>query len=227
MRGWAIAFVLVLCGKLCGQSTASVGRPFDFKDVHLGMQLSEFKVVMAGDTVWVNTGKPNIFGHASKKYNKQVPTPLCTDTMREFPGDIPDLKDGEVLCNPSPGYANQDRLTVMGLQLESAIYRFYKSRLYEIDITASPSLFEVLQYGFRTKYGAPRSATTSSYQNGFGASWTGQNLYWERGRESIIFTEGPGNGPGQSAATEPHPSSAMFLDADLQPPPEKPAPLDF
>ena len=191
------------------------------------MSLYDFKSQNATDKIWVNTGKPNAFGRPSKKYSFEVPTPLCTDQLRGFPGDVVTLAEGEVFCNVSPGVANPDGLVVAGQRITRVLYYFYQNRLYKIELYLLASQFSPIKSAFNQKYGDATLHEAKTYKNGFGANWTGQVLGWKAGAEIIGLEEGPANGPGQDASDPNHPSIAIFLDQSHQPPTGNKPVVDF
>ncbi len=214
-----------------GSATATVpakssSQGYSFKGNYLGMSLSEFKKANATDEVYVNAGSPNFFGRAEKKYTQAVPTPLCTDEMRGFPGDPTDLADGEVACNVSPVKLTRMPWLSPGIQVFSVLYRLNHERLYRIDITFPAAAFVAIRWAFQAKYGRPVKTSDDSFQNGYGATWKGANVYWNSDAEDILLTEGSENGPAQDSLSTLHPSMALFMDHGNRPATEKQA-LDF
>jgi len=190
MKTLACLFVaLVSAGSLFAQTDAR----FSFKGNVLGMPLDKFKEANAQGTAMVIVGK--------KKQKIPMKTPICTDSVRGFPGDPRDLVGDEVVCNASPGEVNPELREMQGIQLESVIYRFYKGLLYRIDISIPQNDFEGVRSAFTQKYGS------SSASNG--------SLHWLRDHETLVLTEGPTSGP-------PVPT-AVFLDSALSPK----KPIDF
>ena len=180
---------LVTAGSLFAQTDAR----FSFKGNVLGMPLDKFKEVNARGIIRISAGK--------KKQKVDVKTPICTDSLRDFPGDFRDLVDGEVVCNASPGESNPELREMQGIQLESVIYRFYKGFLYRIDIDMKQSEFEGVRSALAQKYGNPSA---------FNGSWR-----WLRDHETLVLSEGPASGP-----TVP---TAVFLDSAFSPK----KPIDF
>lgn len=175
--------VLITAQSLSAQSDAR----FSFKGNVLGMPLDKFKEVNARGTVRVTTGK--------KKQKLEVKTPVCTDSLRDFPGDSHDLVDGEVACNASPGESNPELREMQGIRLKSVIYSFYKGFLYRIDINLEQNDFEGVRSALAQKYGDPTA---------FNGSWR-----WLRDHETVVLSEGPTSGP-------PVPT-AVFLDSAFSP----------
>jgi hypothetical protein len=180
---------LITAGSLFAQTDA----PFSFKGNVLGMPLDKFKEANPQGPVRVTVGK--------KKQKITMKTPVCTDSMRDFPGDPRNLVDDEVVCNASPGESNPELREMQGIQLESVIYRFYKGFLYRIDINIQQNDFEGVRTAFTQKYGSPSASNRS--------------LHWLRDHETLVLTEGPTSGP-----TVP---TAVFLDSALSPK----KPVDF
>jgi hypothetical protein len=181
--------VLITAHSLSAQTDAR----FSFKGNVLGTSLDKFKEANPQETVRLAVGK--------KKQKVTLKTPICTDSLRDFPGDFPDLVDGEVVCNASPGESNPELREMQGIKLESVIYRFYKGFLYRIDINLEQNDFEGVRSAFTQKYGSPSA---------FNGSWR-----WLRDHETLVLSEGPTSGP-------PVPT-AVFLDSALSPK----KPIDF
>ena len=200
--------------------------PFAFKGNELGMSLHNFKDQNATDKIWINTGKPNAFGRSSKKLSYEVKTPLCTDEIRGFPGDVGTLAEGETLCNVSPGKANPDGLIVAGQPVMHVLYYFYNNRLYKIELYFTASHFASIAQAFVQKYGDPAIQRSRTFSNAYGARWTGQLLAWAADQQVIGLDEGQANGPGQDSSDTSHPSIGLFLDQSNLPPTAKSG-LDF
>jgi hypothetical protein len=73
------------------------------------------------------------------------------------------------------------------------------------------------------KYGAPHKLKSDLYQNGFGATWRGENFAWGRGAQLIILNEGDAGGPAQISGD----SSGVIVSPPLGPPETPKAPLYF
>ena len=219
----ALLFITMLVGASVAAQTIS-STHFTFKGNYLGMALQEFKTKNLGESVFINTGKPKWTGRADKKSTLEVPTPLCTDQYQGFPGDPGNEAPNEVLCNPSPGERNQSALQFAGVQAVSMFYRFLSGRLYVIEIHLTSHDYTDVKAAFILKYGSPTNTTSESYQNGYGATWTGQLCHWISGNQAIALTEGSGNGPGQNSHSWASNASAIFLDtSDIPSSPTKPA----
>jgi hypothetical protein len=194
--------------------------PYEFKNTHLGMSLEEFKRVTSGDLV--KRASEHTFLWVPR--TKMVPTPFCTDSMRGFEGDpLFDLKKGEVVCNPSPQDANENLLKVAGFRLRQITYSFYNGKLYKISLKISPGLFGAVLDAFSKKYGTPQKLESDSYQNGFGATWRGENFVWKKGEQLIILNEGAGGGPAQIGDD----SNGVIVSPAFGPPAAPQQPLDF
>ena len=185
-----------------GQSAAKPAglnaEPFMFKGNSLGMTLDAFKASNNQGKVWVASGAPNWRGKPRKGMEREVPTPLCTDEMRGFPGDnetlamVPD----EVFCNPAPAEINPEARMVAGNPVAQ---------------------YPIIKSAFQTKYGPAPSRSEVGFQNGFGARWTGEVLLWNRSTQTLMLYEGGKNGPGQDEFDPVGSSSATFTDGALAP----------
>jgi hypothetical protein len=150
---------------------------------------------------------------------REVPTPLCTDEMRGFPGDnetlamVPD----EVFCNPAPAEINPEARMVAGNPVAAIGYYFFKGRLYRIEMHFAAAQYPIIKSAFQTKYGPAPSRSEVGFQNGFGARWTGEVLLWTRSTQTLMLYEGGKNGPGQDEFDPVGSSSATFTDGALAP----------
>jgi len=136
--------------------------------------------------------------------------------LRGFPGDDGTVQPGEVLCNPAPGEINIDARMVAGSAVTSILYHFYNGKLYEIALVFPAVRYGVTKSAFLDKYGPPSRQTTSEFQNGFGARWTGEDLFWLQGTQTVSLEEGGNNGPGQDHFASIG-SSAVIMDTALMP----------
>lgn len=215
--------LLALIGMCSGQSPGDV--PFSFKGNSLGMTLQAFKASNNQGQVWIAWGSANWRGKPKKENKKQVPTPLCTD---DYPSLAGALSPGEVFCNPDPAETNPEARTVAGLLLPGIDYYFYNDKLYKIAMHFAARNYAVIGASFRDKYGPEPYRMESQYQNGFGAHWVGESLFWKRGTQTVLLYEGSQNGPGQDQYADIGSSTATFSDSALAPPPVKPhAKSDF
>ena len=204
---------------LTGTVLAQADNPvhLTFKGNYLGMSLDEFKQQNVGEHVFLNTGKPRWNGGPDKKFNKEVPTPLCTDEYRGFPGDNQNLAPDEVLCNVAPGEINQAALRFGGIRAAVMLYRFNNKKLYQIEISFSSGDYLAVKSAFFQKYGQPTKLTTLAYQNGYGANWQGEVSIWNAGNQTIVATEGSGNGPAQNPSSPTTGAGVVFSDTANQP----------
>jgi hypothetical protein len=127
-----------------------------------------------------------------------------------------------VFCNPAPGETNPEARTVAGFLLPGIGYYFYNDKLYKINMHFAARNYAVMGAAFRDKYGSEPDRIESQYQNGFGAHWVGESLFWKRGTQTILLYEGSQNGPGQDKYNDIGSSTATFSDSALAPPPVKP-----
>lgn len=216
--------MLLVGGVVQAQNAPAVSSGFSFKGNYLGMLLTDFKAANPG-VVWINTGDPN--RRRDKKLDKDVATPLCTDTYRGFEFDSGPLESGVVLCNASPGVANPEGKVIMGQKAIRVIYLFCASKLYRIEISVLPIDYDLVASGLREKYGEPDKVEYEHFQNGFGASWKGEELIWKNGSQRIATVEGSGNGPGQDRFDSTKTSGIFMEDDSLAPPHTARLKVDF
>jgi hypothetical protein len=180
-------FTAYLCGisKLLAQDVA-----YAFKGNSLGMTLDEFKRQNSSGYVYYD--KKGNLTKAGKKDAIQVATPVCTDStvFSAQPNVKANLGPDEVACpEEHPQFAGQSFAEVS--------YRFYKGRLFQIQIQFNSSGYFQVKEAFVAKYGSVSETGHMDYQNGFGAHWQGETSIWRHGTQAIVVMEGPDNGPGQ------------------------------
>ncbi len=209
------ALVAAGIAPLCPQEAPKVEIPngvFSFKGNYLGEPLPVFKAANATDFTFVNTGKPNWRGAQDKSKTEQVPTPLCTDEMRGFPGDPGgDLAPGEIACNVSPGRANLDGLYVANIRVSDMVYRFYNGKLYRIEFLFPATAYKTIGEAFLSRYGKPMVANAQD-RSVFATGWQDRNIFWKVGEQAIVLLDG----------TNTKPAAAMFLYHANMPPAPKP-----
>jgi hypothetical protein len=236
-----LASVLMIPMALVAQAGSQSVAPFEFKGTHLGMSLSEFKQVMAAKTM-VDIPRGQAMGTSSNRRSgkQEVETPFCTDTQSGFDGDLLGRKEGEVICNPSPspriapsgvsaGHPIIPQLLdVAGVYLHSCLYHFYNGKLYSIRIEVYGQTFDTVAQAFSEKYGAYQKLPPTIYSTALGAKWSGKNLTWVRGTQSIVASEGSSNGPRLNPLIQSSTEYSVFsfVDHTLEPPVEK-KPLNF
>jgi hypothetical protein len=225
-------FRIILCGTFQGDSLfAQTGarkntQPFEFKVAHLGMSLEDFK--KATFTGEIRVIVPGRFFPGSKK----ILTPVCTDTLRNFPGDMGEnFADGVVMCDPSvdgmEGRSDpkREQLKMIGGSRANQIqYLFYRGKLYSIVISAMHPEFATILDAFENKYGSDNRRTIDVFQNGLGGRWRGTNYFWERGTQSISLNEGNGGDPLHNSFG---PTTAVIEDHSLSPPEAPKAPSNI
>jgi hypothetical protein len=200
-------------------TVSASAQGFSFKGNALGMTLDEFKRSNATDAIWINTGTPGM--HVNKKLSRQVSTPLCSDTY----GVGADLQPGEVFCDVSPGVANPEGKDIAGEKVARVDYRFMNGRLYRISMPFASVHYAGIRGAFIQRYGSPTRSSDESFQNAYGARWTGEILVWSQGSQSIVLREGSQDGPAQNRFEALGSSTASFEDTSLAPqnvPREKP-----
>lgn len=196
--------------------------PYSFKSAVLGMTLEQFKAANSGKGIRIPFSKAGKRGKTIIE-DRVVPLPLCSDAY-SAPSLDGQMRESEIVCSMSWASEPTDELNIVGLHVQSILYRFRHSLLYQVDITFDSWLYPAISKAFIEKYGTPEKQGTENYQNVFGARWTGNNLSWRNDRQQwIAIVEGPGNGPGQDSANG---GMAIIEDGSLAPPTKSP-PLDF
>jgi hypothetical protein len=86
------------------------------------------------------------------------------------------------------------------------LFDFVDGKLYKIQASFRQEVFDKMRTAFTEKYGEPNVGETKTYQNAFGAGFTGQSLLWNNGVSSILLLE---------RAIDLKTSMLMFLHASL------------
>lgn len=201
---------------------APSSAPFQFQDATLGMSLDAFKRLKAGDAVIHSVLEKDKRGKF-KPVTRALPTPLCSDTIPAIA--TPPASDGEIVCDVYFGEKYRDDLVVAGQSVDSIRYFFRGQRLASIHLEFSDLSFRTIVEAFDTKYGKHDAEKDIPLQNGFGATWVGKEIAWNRGIYQLTVWER--NGPASSAISWKHGQAfAIFQDLANQPPRPKP-PIDF
>jgi hypothetical protein len=89
--------------------------------------------------------------------------------------------------NDNLGY--DERPTVAGITAFRTVYYFFRERLYKIESELPRTEFGNVRKAFVAKYGPPHAAETARYQNGFGARFAGQRVFWRNPVSTISMGE--------------------------------------
>jgi hypothetical protein len=164
-------FRYVLLASVAGSLPISTDRA-SFQSYRLGQSLEEVRAIPIGvgeSAIFVCEGEPNASQFVqSLPSEKGVGVKLCYPTSQIGPSRVfQDLK----ISNEISGHSR---------------FRFFKEKLFEIEVwsdaTAAPTLLDALT----RKYGRPK-LTSAELQNAYGAKWE-QSIYsWAIGNDSIIM----------------------------------------
>ncbi len=154
-------------------------EPFDLKGDRLGMSLQKFKA----------------------KYDRKVQghnesAPFCSDAM---PGqEISTLlaepwhtRAGIVNCSitfPFEAYRG-GAPTIGDVKTELLVHHFVDGKLYRISAWFPHDGYLKVAAGMIARHGPPAHRETNSYQNRFGATFTGEELIWDNAVSTIALTE--------------------------------------
>src|SRR4051812_31758152 len=83
--------------------------------------------------------------------------------------------------------------TVGGVPCEMFIYQFVDKQLYQMTIMVKQDDFDQVVKAIAGKYGPPTSKEERTYQNGFGAKFTGEVSVWSNGVSEITAFERAGS----------------------------------
>ncbi len=227
-----IFLVFLLVTHLDGYAQA-VDTSLSFKGAVLGMSLSDFKVLDV-TSVWL---KAKDIGVKSKDKEVEFVTPACTDTYR-FDAllrvfrviGVAEPRDGEVICFTASGndsiYAsygdlsvrhgiNSDARYLAGKYARNLYYRFYRGKLYEINMQFSSIDAVDIAESFKQKYGTPTDIGYEEFQNGFGAKWKAPVYRWQNGSRQLSLHIGSGLGPGRDVDDNDLSAYVVYLDTEL------------
>jgi hypothetical protein len=183
---------------------------YSFKGNRLGMTLDDFKRQnFSGYEYYTREGS---VVKAGTKNAIQVAKPICSDS-EFYTGSsalAAKLDPEEIVCpDENPEFA--------GLEYSILRYRFYKGLLYEVEALFNSSGYDKVKNSFVAKYGPAGATSQQDFKNAAGAQWKGEVLTWRQGPQSIVLTEGPDNGPGQSNSKFRTNASAVIKDEDRAP----------
>jgi len=211
-----LLFLLASASAFC-IAQESLPAAYEFKTNRLGESLDEFRAIPdnASD-VYVNTGNPNAW-RVDKKKTVHIQETFCSDRY-QVPGKIyrPDVVECTI-----PRAKNNDENFITTTLISDLTYSFYKGRLYQISMHYFSSNYAGIARAFRQKYGDPSQTKTEAFQNAYGATWSGDVLYWLSGTQGIVVSEGSGNGPAQNGMDMHTGASILFSDSALAPPDTK------
>jgi hypothetical protein len=229
-RSTAASVLLFPCLSLYAQvPQQAVDQPsqvsYSFKASTLGMTLEEFKIANAGMGVQIPFGQVDNKGKNKTVY-RVVPLPICSDAYSApvFDGTVVS-GIGEIVCSMTYSNESTKDLVVAGERADRILYRFFGSRLCQIEIYFASNSYGAISEAFVLKYGSPVNESADQYQNVFGAHWVGQNKLWRNGKQLIAISEGANNGPGRNSDGAGGGIAVIFDVSRFAP--QKPKVLDF
>lgn len=192
-----IAIVFLAVAAALGAPGTQSESVYTFKGNRLGEPLEEFRSdPRNASDVYLNTGNPNA-RKVDKKKTIHWTEPICSDKVQALDFGMPKpVYDGEIVCsikNINDNSANE----VMGEPATALTYSFIGGLLYQIHMMFPSISYPVMKSAFVGRYGPATKTGSDAYQNGYGARWTGEHLFWKQGDQTILMMEGSGNGPGQ------------------------------
>jgi hypothetical protein len=187
-----VVFLILLCSPACAFT-----QDLSFKGSSLGMSLEQWKNNPANASeLWVNYGNPSAW-RRDKKKTVHISGPFCSDSGMAIPGIEP-LFDGDVVCTIA--HVGAIATTEVGnAEVSNLRYEFHDGKLFLMAFRFSSGSYNAAASAFTTKYGTATKFSSDSYQNGYGANWTGETRTWNFPGVQIYVAEGSGNGPAQDA----------------------------
>lgn len=158
-------------------------RPFELKGDRLGMTLDMFK---------------------AKYYRADhvdSPAPMCSDANphRENPFLLyrPEFSEAGIVhartTFPYETHAAKPNVpSIAGVSTDLYVYHFVDGRLYKITIFFSQTDFEKVLNAVKAKFGEPKARDTRTYQNSFGANFSGEVLLWNNAVSELNLFERAG-----------------------------------
>jgi hypothetical protein len=213
LKGLATVFAMSLISLSLASQTAKVvhapgtskeaALSFDFKGDAIGETLQQFKDRNA------HTATYEVFfldsdGDTREGSKLKIQLPICTGDKEESNPDLdlPELKRSEqevrlgiIRCVVTPhqqGKSGKDEWgywsefpTIADSKTLSSIYRFYKDKLYSIEITFAFTDYDRVTNALIAKFGMPRSKENRAYRSGSGTKLHDEVLVWKRKTSSL------------------------------------------
>lgn len=137
--------------------------------------------------------KADVLGETIQDFGRQN-HPVCStdkvgalDTL-PIEVDISDATEDEQRANVVKCIATGES-TVAGVAAYHTVYYFFHDRLYKIESDLPRTEYRNLRAAFIAKYGLASGSKSVGYQNGFGAQFVGERLYWNNQASSIAIGE--------------------------------------
>ena len=159
-------------------------RPYELKGDRLGMTFEMFK----------------------GKYHRAIPNdsscaPCCSDDHADI--DNPSLlyrgeyaKAGIVHARTTFPFeetgTSANKPTIAGAPAQQFVYKFVDGQLYEITIFFEHKDFDQVMAALKVKYGQPSGKDGRTYQNPFGASFSGEVVLWSNAASEMTILERAG-----------------------------------
>jgi hypothetical protein len=178
-----------------GRKQTATSQPFGLKGDMLGETLTEFR---AAHDHLIHTRPGEVL--ASTRHLPECTNDKVAGEYSFLSYDVEatseteeELRAGVVKCIAELGW--QDRMgydetpTVAGITAFRTVYYFFREQLYKIDSELPRPDFGNLREAFIAKYGPPFATEIAHYQNGFGARFSGQRLFWRNSVSTIAIGE--------------------------------------
>jgi hypothetical protein len=154
-------------------------EPFDLKGDRLGMSLKEFKAKYTRKVEGHNESAP--FSSETRP-RQELPTLLAESWHTDA---------GIVNCSitfPFEAFRG-NAPTIADVKTELLVHHFVDGKLYRITAWLPHDGYLKVKMGLIAKEGDPDREETSTYQNSFGATFTGESLTWTNAVSTITLTE--------------------------------------
>jgi hypothetical protein len=156
-------------------------RPFELKADRLGMTLDMFK---------------SKYYRVVKDDNRCAP--MCSDDNPSHDNPLllytADLARAGIVhartTFPFEAYGSEGNIpTIAGVPTELFLYHFVNGKLYKITVLFSHNNFGKVLDALKAKYGEPKGKTSRTYQNSYGAKFTGEVILWENATSAMLLHE--------------------------------------
>jgi hypothetical protein len=134
--------------------------------------------------------------------NVDRPAPMCSDANPGLENPLllyrPELRQaGMVHARTTFPYeahaAKRNIPSIAGAPADLFIYHFVDGKLYKITVFFSQSEFDTVAAAVTAKFGEHKSKDTRTYQNSFGATFTGDVFLWSNAVSELALFERAGS----------------------------------
>jgi hypothetical protein len=175
-----VGFIGVVSFMIAGSAIGQNAQPYDLKGDRLGMTLEDFRIVHLGK----GSGSDVLPWCSDTRPGKEIST-LLSETWYD--------QAGLINCRLDFPYQDLPGPTIAGVNTDMLIYHFVDGQLYQITAWLPHSGFSEVKNAYVEKLGRPTAEDASTYQNAFGAKFSGETLTWKNGVSAMLLVERNGS----------------------------------